>query len=648
MKIFRRIASLLLAVMLLGGGLAAAAEEGGVTMPEALKGIELLKEGDSGEAVRALQERLLALNYKDAETDGVYGPGTAKAVKRFQQRNDLLETGMADAVTLELLFSEQAVAEWSPSPVNPDEPAEGGFVYELFDAYFTDEEALPDSAPSYAFAAPMATGMPVPNAYMGLAASERARGLGWDVPFDTNEYSAFADNRFQSTAVSPLSTFAAEVDTSSYTQLRRMILSGGRVTPDMVRVEELLNYFHYDYAEPTDGAPFGVTMEVSDCPWNPDTKLLLIGLQAKKAETENAAGQNLVFLIDTSGSMDGSDRLDLVKRAFLLLLDTLSPADTVSIVAYASQDRVVIEGVPAGEKTRIMEAITELEARGATNGTAGLTRAYEVAERHLVPGGVNRILLATDGDINVGPSSEGDLARLVMEKKEAGVTLTVMGFGYGNLKDNKLNALAKYGDGECWYIDTVHEARRALVTEAGGRFETVAEDVKLQLDFNPAVIKGYRLIGYEDRVLAPEDFHDDNVEGGFIGSGHRVTALYEIVPADSAFEVPAASSRYTAPAPAGDSAEWLTLSIRAKKPGSAASDLWSYPLTAEQAAAPATDNLRFAAAVAEVSMLLRDSEFRGSASYDSALELLRGCGSLIGDSFKEEFLYMVTLLAREQ
>ena len=607
---------LLLAGMLVFLLLPAGAEnEGGV--PEVLTGVILLKEGDSGDAVSALQKRLKELDYREAETDGVYGSGTAAAVMKFQKASGLMRTGMADRITIERLFAADAETnpEFRPQLVSRD------VEYEMAeDSYWYGYAVNATSSPAMA---------------------------AWESDyFDTNEYSAFADNRFRAVAAAPLSTFAAEVDTASYAQFRRLVLEGKIPAADAVRVEEMLNYFSYDYADPAAGEPFGVTMEVGPCPWNSETQLLLIGLKATEVQVPEGQGQNLVFLIDTSGSMDGADRLDLVKRAFLLLLDTLGPEDTVSIVTYASGDRVVLEGVSAGEKTRIMEAISELRAHGSTNGGAGITRAYEIAEKYLIPGGVNRIILATDGDLNVGVTSEGDLARLVMDKKQGGVTLTVMGFGYGNYKDNKMEALALYGDGTYWYIDTIHEARRALVTEAGGQFVTVAKDVKLQVDFNPAYVKGYRLIGYEDRLLAPEDFADDSVDGGEIGSGHRVTALYEIVPAGSDFDVGSAESRYTENLPGSENGEWLTVSIRCKAPDRDESDLYTYPLTAEAAALPPTDNLRFAAAVAETAMVLRDSPYRGSASFSGAAELLRGCENVLGDPYKEEFLYLVTLLER--
>ena len=625
MKKIRRWLCVLLAGILALGLLPAVAEED-AGLPAVFGGVTMLCEGDSGEAVQALQLRLAELNYTETETDGTYGSGTAAAVLNFQNRNGLLKTGIADRITLEALFSKNARANAVQTASRQSGEAE---------------------TEAYALGMPYVLSTSSP-AMMGAEVYAMEDGWwdnGW---FDTNEYSAFADNRFKSTATSPLSTFAAEVDTASYAQFRRVILDGGIPSADAVRVEEMLNYFHYDYAAPAEGEPFGVTLEVGDCPWNSQTRLLLIGLQAEEVKAADRQGQNLVFLIDTSGSMDGEDRLDLVKRAFLLLLDTLDARDTVSIVTYASQDRVVLEGVSAGEKTRIMEAISELFAYGSTNGSAGISRAYEIAEKYMIPGGVNRILLATDGDLNVGVTSEGELARLVMDKKQNGVTLTVMGFGYGNYKDNKMEALALYGDGAYWYIDTIHEARRALVTEAGGRFETVAKDVKIQVDFNPAVIKGYRLIGYEDRLLAAEDFADDTVDGGEIGSGHRVTALYEIVPADSEFEIGTAESRYSAPRTGDGTGEWLTVSIRAKAPESDTSTLYTYPLTAEAAAEPATENLRFAAAVAETAMVLRDSPFKGTATYEGAMELLRGCENILGDTCKEEFLYLVTQLSRAE
>ena len=580
----------------------------------------ILRPGDRGEEVTRIQEKLIELEFLQGEATGIFDEATEEAVRFFQRANGLLVTGMVDNVT-------RGILEASTKHAGD---------YWTYDVDY--EEGVMEAAAMYYDSSMVMGG--------GMAKTYAANNMGDWPEFNTDEYSHFDSNRFLSTLTSPLSTFAADVDTSSYAQLRRRILNGERIPADSVRIEEMLNYFHYDYKQPEGSDPFGVTIEYADCPWNSQTKLLQIGLQAKTAEMDNLPGHNLVFLIDTSGSMYGADRLDLVKRAFLMLLEELRPEDTVSIVAYASQDRVVLEGVQvAGKgKTEIMEAVSELEAGGATNGSAGITRAYEIAEKYFVEGGVNRILLATDGDLNVGVTSEGDLVKMVEEKRKSGISLTCLGVGMGNYKDNKMEALADYGNGNCWYVDTIHEARKALVTEGGGTFITVAKDVKIQVDFNPAYVKGYRLIGYEDRLLAAEDFADDTKDGGEIGSGHRMTALYEIVPMDSEFDFGAAETRYQTGA--GDpTGELLTVAIRAKEPEGTESKLYEYKVD-KTPAETLSDNMKFAAAVTEIGMILRDSEWKGTATYDSALELLRDCESVKGDSYKEEFLYLVNLLER--
>jgi len=580
--------------------------------------------GDKGEKVAWIQMRLKELEYLDKEPDGIFDEDTEQALQEFQRDQGLLVTGMADSVTMQALET---------TTTKKSEKRKWAYDDILYEA--TECEA---SASYGNTSVAMATGMPMP-ALSGTA----AKGM---IEWNTEEYTTFESNRFLSVLTSPLSTFAADVDTSSYALFRRKVLNGERIPADSIRIEEMLNYFHYDYAQPKAGEPFGVTTEIAPCPWNDNTKLLLIGLQAAEIRKDERPGHNLVFLIDTSGSMYGSDRLDLVKRAFLLLLDELDPEDTISIVTYASRDRVVLEGTPAADKTRIMEAISELEARGGTNGSAGIMRAYEIAEKYYVEGGVNRILLATDGDLNVGVTSEGDLAQLVSEKKKSGISLTCLGFGMGNYKDNKMEALADYGDGNCRYIDTIYEARKALVEEGGGTFMTVAKDVKIQVDFNPAMVKGYRLIGYEDRLMAAEDFANDEKDGGEIGSGHRMTALYEIVPADSDFDFGEVGSRYQSTQASGDGNDWLTVSIRAKEPEGTVSKLYEYPVNDEAVKAEMSENMRFAAAVTEAGMLLRNSEWKGQATWAQALELARGCQSVSGDAYKEEFVYILTLLER--
>lgn len=564
--------------------------------------------GDTGEDVLALETRLKELGYFNEEPDTTFDAQTQYTLKAFQMNNMLFITGVMDEATHKALYSEGARAYADPF------------------------EVLTDRTQVYA-----AEAMP--------GAMTRSLQLPMGTPFNTNEYKAVQDNRFLSVATSPLSTFAADVDTASYAQLRRLILAGRHVLPDSVRTEEMLNYFLYDYKQPEGDEPLGVTMELARTPWNQDTWLLLIGLQAKEIPQTERPRQNLVFLLDVSGSMNEPDKLPLVKRSFQLLLEELHPEDTVSIVTYASYDQVVLDGVRAGDKTLILDKVDSLEAGGSTAGAQGILTAYDIAKKHFIEGGNNRILLATDGDLNVGISDEGSLGRLVEEQKKGGVFLSVLGFGDGNYKDNKLEALANRGDGNYAYIDTIYEARRALVTEIGATFFLVAKDVKLQVDFNPAHIKGYRLIGYENRLLDAEDFADDTKDGGEIGSGHRMTALYELVPVGSAFDFGGVASKYQTPQE-GAAGELLTLSIRAKEPDGDVSKLYTYPLM-DQQPGELTDNLRLAAAITQTAMLLRDNEWKGESTWESTLALLRDSKNITGDVFKEEFLYLVSLLARQ-
>jgi Ca-activated chloride channel family protein len=579
-----------------------------------------LAAGDAGDAVLALQVRLAQLGYLTQAPTGQYDAATTEAVKAFQAANSLPVDGICDQATWALLFSDAAIA------LNGDA---GGTDTRTTDGL---EAAAPDKAWEIAYM-PIYTGSPM------LAAAPAAE-------FNTNEYSTFVENRFMSVVSDPFSTFAADVDTASYAQLRSLILDGTDVPAASVRIEEMLNYFKYDYHQPAAGEPFGVTMEMTDTPWNKDTRLLLIGLQAKEIPLAERRPQNLVFLLDVSGSMDSPDKLPLVKRAFLLLLDELAPADTVSIVTYASMDQVLLDGENAANKVRIMAAIDALSAGGATAGADGIRTAYALAKKHYIKDGVNRVILATDGDLNVGVSSEGELTALIEEEKQSGVFLSVLGFGYGNLKDNKLEALADHGNGNYSYIDTIYEARKALVEEIGATFQTVAKDVKLQVEFNPARVKGYRLIGYENRQMAATDFDNDTKDGGEVGSGHRVSVLYEIVPVGSAFALPEIDRKYGDVQLVDGQAEWLTLNLRAKEPDADESSLYKYPLADEVYTRTPSDNLLFAAGVAEAGMLLTDSEWKGTATYADALKLLRECSAVRGDAYKEEFVYLLTLLER--
>ena len=463
--------------------------------------------------------------------------------------------------------------------------------------------------------------------------------------FNTEEYAYTKENSFRSVATSPLSTFAADVDTASYSNFRRQVLNGGKVNPDSVRIEEMINYFRYDYPEPTGIEPFAVTTEIAPCPWNADTQLLLIGLQAKKLNTAEMPQSNLVFLIDVSGSMDYDNKLPLVQRSFMTLVENLDEYDKVSIVTYSSGEEIILDGVPASQKDQIMSAIEGLRANGSTRGDKAIQIAYELAEKNYIKGGNNRVIMATDGDFNVGITSEGELTNLLQEKAKSGIFLSVLGFGMGNYKDSKLESMADNGNGNYAYIDSIDEARKVLVEEAGGTLFTVAKDVKIQVDFNPAAIKGYRLIGYENRVMAAEDFADDTKDGGEIGAGHQVTALYEIVPVGSAFEVPVVSSKYTTettPADNGEKpSELLTVNIRYKEPSEDTSTLLEYPVTEERIREDMSTTMSWAAGVAQVSMLLKGSEYAGTTDITEVKDRLR---EISDDDFRDAFVYLIRKL----
>lgn len=457
--------------------------------------------------------------------------------------------------------------------------------------------------------------------------------------FNTEEYSDIKENGFKAVATSPLSTFAADVDTASYANIRRMINDGYLPEPDAVRIEEMLNYFNYDYPEPTGEEPFSVSTEISACPWNPDTRLLMIGVQGRAVDKSQQKPSNLVFLIDVSGSMDEPDKLPLVKNAFLLLCEELNKNDTVSIVTYAGEDRVVLEGEKGSNSDKIMNAIENLWAGGSTAGSMGIERAYEIAEKYFKPEGNNRVILATDGDLNVGITSEGALTDLIKKKKESGVFLSVLGFGKENIKDNKMEALADNGDGNYSYIDSRYEARKVLVEELGANFFTIAKDVKFQLEFNPEYIKGYRLIGYENRVMNDEDFKDDTKDGGEIGAGHRVTVLYEIVDKDSPMDIGSDLKYQNATSVGSD--EFLNIAVRYKDPDSDTSKELNYPVKEDAVKTEMSSNMKFAASIAETGMLLRDSEYKKDSSYKNVLELLNSIPDINSDRDKLEFILMV-------
>ena len=480
----------------------------------------------------------------------------------------------------------------------------------------------------------------------GCYVTEEAAEIEVMPEFNTEEYNAAEETGFAKTSVSPLSTFSADVDTASYSNLRRMIEDGyslDDIPKGAVRIEEILNYFNYDYNLPEGNEPFGVTTEISDCPWNTDNKLLAIGLKTEEIDFSESGNSNLVFLLDVSGSMDEPNKLPLLQRAFALLAENLTEKDRVSIVTYAGEDRVLLEGAHGDEKEEIVDVLNDLEANGSTNGGKGIQTAYELAEEYFIEGGNNRVILATDGDLNVGTTSESELVELIKEKRESGIYLTVLGFGTGNYKDNKMEGLADNGNGNYAYIDSVGEAKKVLVEEMGATLVTVAKDVKLQVEFNPEKVSEYRLIGYENRRLDTQDFEDDTKDAGEIGAAHTVTALYEIVPAKEGDEAES-GLKYSETVTNG-SEEWLTVSVRYKEPEGDESILLEYPVDASAYTTDASDDWRFAAAAAEFGLVVTDSSYKGEASLAHVKDTLKAL-DLEEDEYKDEFYDLVKKLDR--
>ncbi len=462
---------------------------------------------------------------------------------------------------------------------------------------------------------------------------------------NTEEYTAVEESGYTMTSVSPLSTFSADVDTASYSNLRRMIEDGYAledIPEGSVRIEELLNYFQYDYAGPKKGEPFGVTTQIADCPWNQNSKIAMIGLKTMEIDFSEAPASNLVFLLDVSGSMYSDDKLPLLQKSFSMLTENLTEKDKVSIVVYAGEDRVILEGVSGSEQKEIIEAINSLEAGGSTAGSDGIITAYRLAEEYFIKGGNNRVILATDGDLNVGLTTEEELEKLITREKESGVYLSVLGFGTGNLKDNKMETLADKGNGNYAYIDSLTEAKKVLVEEMGATLVTVAEDVKFQVEFNPAVVAGYRLIGYENRRLAEQDFADDTKDAGEIGAGHTVTVLYEIVTTDTPATYSGTRLKYAEEKELPDE-EWFTVNIRYKKPGTSKSLLQSYPVDGEAYAEEAGQDIQFAMAVAEFGLVVTDSSYKGDADLRTVIDRLKTIDTK-SDEYKDEFSYLVRRL----
>jgi Ca-activated chloride channel family protein len=490
---------------------------------------------------------------------------------------------------------------------------------------------------------------------MGRAGKTKSGGWGGGLPAadgaeagNTESYDHIAENEFIAVADDARSTFSIDVDTASYSNMRRFLKDGQLPPADSVRIEELVNYFDYEYAAPTGKEPFSMTSEVSSCPWNDENLLVHVGLQGVKMDLSELPGRNLVFLLDVSGSMESADKLPLVREGMAMLAETMRKQDRISIVVYAGASGVVLE--PTNDKAEILAAIQRLQAGGSTNGGAGIELAYKLAEQTFVKGGINRVVLATDGDFNVGTTSEGDLVRLIEEKRKSGVFLSVLGFGTGNLKDATMEKLADKGNGNYAYIDSMLEAKKVLVEEGGSTLVTIAKDVKIQVEFNPKEVASYRLVGYENRKLAHQDFNDDTKDAGEIGAGHSVTALYEIVPAGAKSGAPAVDKlKYQEEKPltaVAKSGELMTVKIRYKKPDGDKSELSSFTITGDDRALDkTTPDFRFAAAVAEFGMLLRDSKHKGDATWAEVADLAKG-SSESSDEHKAEFLTLVDTAKR--
>jgi Ca-activated chloride channel homolog len=565
--------------------------------------------------------------------------------------------------TVEAIPEPTVEMEVAQQPVVPNATTRPEFVEEkesasreLLAAGKDRQSALNPSAP------PPPAPMPMTRSYAGLAgemkeAEPRSR---YRDDFNTATYDKVEENPFLPAATNPLSTFSIDVDTASYANVRRFINSGSLPPKDAVRVEEMINYFAYDYKEPEADKPFSIDLDATSCPWDSTHRLLRIGLKGREVANEKRPASNLVFLLDVSGSMMPAERLPLVKQAMRLLVNKLGENDRVAIVVYAGGSGLALKSTPGNEKEKILRALEELQAGGSTNGAEGIELAYKVAADNFVKGGVNRVILATDGDFNIGVTNQGDLIRLIEEKAKTGVFLSVVGVGNDNLKDSTMQKLADKGNGNYAYLDSVEEARKVLVQQINGTLMTIAKDVKIQVEFNPARVASYRLIGYEKRLLRKEDFNNDKVDAGEIGAGHTVTALYEVVPAGAGGTDPAATVPPVDPLKYGTnrtdttngSPEMVTVKLRHKKPDGETSELTERSFTDNgskfENAAP---DLKFAAAVAEFGMLLRDSQFKGKGSYGAVLEWAQEGKGRDAAGYRAGFIEMVrtaqTLKPRE-
>lgn len=464
--------------------------------------------------------------------------------------------------------------------------------------------------------------------------------------WNTEDYDNIVENKFLAATQNPLSTFSIDVDEAAYSNVRRYLQNGSIPPAGAVRIEEMINYFDYVYPKPRNGEPFTVNTEIADCPWNPQHKLVHIGLQGKEIPVDNLPASNMVFLVDVSGSMDEPNKLPLVQASMNMLVDQLRDKDNVSIVVYAGSAGLVLPATSGSNKIKIREAIDNLEAGGSTAGGEGILLAYKTARENFIKEGNNRIILATDGDFNIGVSSDDELVRLIEKERKSGVFLSVLGYGMGNYKDNKMQQLADKGNGNHSYIDNINEARKVLVNEFGSTLFTIAKDVKIQIEFNPAKVQAYRLIGYENRMLASEDFNDDTKDAGELGSGHTVTALYEVIPVGVKDEftksVDPLKYQTNDRKIVSNTGEIMTIKLRYKDPAGEFSKLITHVLMDEHIPISKTsDNYRFSAAVAGFGMLLRNSEYKQQGSYDQVISLARSARGKDEEGYRAEFIRLV-------
>ncbi|MDP4094943.1 MAG: VWA domain-containing protein [Bacillota bacterium] len=461
--------------------------------------------------------------------------------------------------------------------------------------------------------------------------------------FNSEEYKSVAENNYYNPVDSPLSTFSIDVDTASYSNVRRFLSDGQLPPTDAVRIEELVNYFTYDYPQPTGNAPFSITTEVSKCPWNNEHYVALVGIQGKTMDLNKAPSSNLVFLLDVSGSMDEPNKLPLIKKSMDMLVDQLRDNDRISIVIYSGSAEIVLDSVPGDKKAKIRKVIDSLQAGGSTAGGEGIQLAYNLAQKNFIKEGNNRVILCTDGDFNVGISSDEELSKLIESRRDQGIYLSVMGFGTGNYKDSKMETLADKGNGNYAYIDTLLEANKVMANQISGTLFTIAKDVKVQIEFNPTKVKEYRLIGYENRILNKEDFKDDSKDAGELGAGHTVTALYEIVPT-TAGALPQGSDqlKYQKVDPK-ESSEWMNVNLRYKLPDSDVSQTMTKAVTAYEFSEKPSSNLGFSCAVAEFGLLLKSSEYKGNSSYKQVEDLARLYRGSDKDGYRGEFIQLVDM-----